>query len=819
MRTLQSAAPGHGRRAVLLAVSAMASAATAHVPAETAVPEKTPPEEVVTADARRVDQGQDTPAAITVLPVATLDARNIQSTLQLAPYVPNMVAANVAGLGSANANYIRGIGSSDTLASIDVPIGTFVDGINLPRLNANNLNFFDVDRVEVLRGPQGVLLGRNTVGGAINVVLKRPGDTIAGFGEAAIGGYHTRQIRGSIDLPLAPGIALKLSGYSQTDNGYVHDTTTGQRLNAANNGGLRLAVRLELSEDISWNLSAAYMKSAGTNLLNFPCDPNNPANCSGRFASTGISGATSSYAPLAISGAKATQGLGNRAEQQLYVSNFDWRFGEQATLSLITGFSNLQQRYGVDLADGRALPSLASPVPAVTGYALGGLTELSDGHDRQFSQEIKLAGTLLGGRFDYVTGFAYTNEKTSSDFADIATSGPAPGTPVLLLDRRLDTETNAKAGYFEGSYHLTDAIGLTAGVRYTDEDKTVRFGDNPSGLVAVNGTPIPTAQHARLWTPRFAVDYRATADVLVYASASKGYRSGGWNGRGLTADTLLPFGPEIAWSYELGLKSAFLGDRLRVNLTGFYVDASQAQTGGALLASDGNITAVTQNGAGFRNHGVELEVVARPWGNLSVYATAGYQNASYRVDGDAPALNGYGAKSVARQQRDCLAEIALGQVAGADGAGNAGDCGIGIVTASGGIARPERSPHVTLAGGASYDFKLPAAGIILTPAIEASYRSDFETATSNYTIYSGAISAAGVTYPANPYGGTVITGSHAKGYALVNASLAMKTDDNNWTLALECKNCLDASDVDLSLGNAVYRTLPRTWQLRAKRVF
>ncbi len=847
-------ASGAGARAALLLGTMLlpAIAAGAQTPAgSVGAPVAAPVSASVAADAttglqdiivtaqRRRESAQTVPIAITAFSAGSLEAKNVSSTLQLVQYVPNLFGSNNTGLGSANAYYIRGLGNTESIATFDPPVGTYVDDVYLARQNANNLSFFDVDRVEVLRGPQGTLFGRNTTGGAVNVVLKRPGDVVAGFGEVSYGAYKQRMVRASLDVPLTPGIAFKLSGYYQKDAGYVHDTTTGERLNNQDNAGVRLAARFEITDAISWNASAAYMRNSGTNILNFTCDPNNPSNCNGRFASTGLSRATSSYAPLAIAGEKAGYGLGNRAELQLYTSNIEWRIGEHTTLNFITGVVDLTQKFALDFADGRGLPGLATPVPEVHGYPLGGFTILNNGSNRQVTQEIKLNGSLFDGRFDYVTGFYYFHEKSATDFADIFNLGPvfgipgSTGFPFLLADRILNNTTNAKAGYFQGDIHVTDTVKVTGGIRYTDEEKSVRFSDNraecagslsssclnQSNLVASNGTPIPTSQRAKVWTPRVAVNYQPDSDLLLFASATRGFKSGGWNARGYTADVLLPFGPEKAWSYEIGLKSEFFEHRLRVNLTAFYLDTTDLQTPSAAVAPNGTVSFITQNFANYHNRGLELEVTALPIDNLSLFFNAGYQKDKYVLDSNAATFNQYNVKSVARQQIDCLAEIALGQVAGADGASNAADCGTGIISANGSISRPLRTPRISIAAGGSYDFKIPAAGIILTPSVNVSYRSSFETGTSNYSLFTGPITVGGVTYPSNPYAGKQITGSQNDGYVLVNAGVAMRTDDNNWTLALECNNCLDTVYEESSLANATYLNPPRTWQVRLKRVF
>ena len=839
-------------RGLLLAASMLSGAAYADQAADATTPQtaaqnKAPPaasptapesglQDIVVTAQRRSESVQTVPIAITAFSAASLEAKNVQSTLQLVQYVPNLFGSNNTGLGSANVYYIRGLGNTESIATFDPPVGTYIDDIYLARQNANNFSFFDVERVEVLRGPQGTLYGRNTTGGAVNVILKQPGSEIGGYGEVAYGAYQKKLVRASLDLPLNPGFQLKLSGYFQESKGYVHNTTTGQTLNDDDGSGIRLAAKISISDQLTWNLAAAYTESKGDNLLNFTCDPNNPANCNGRFVSTGLRTTTNNYSPLVIAGPKSQFGLGNNAQNQLYSSNIQYA-GDNFTFNFITGYVDLSQKFAIDFADGRGLPSLSAPVPVVRGYPLGGFSIINDGSAREFTQEIKINGKLFGGFLDYVAGFYYFNEKDRTDLADVFTIFVGAPLPLLLGDRIVNNKTEAYAGYAQGDFHFTDQLKFTAGVRYTDEKKTFLISDNrqtcapglaaattasclnQSNLIASNGTPIPTRQTKRLWTPRFALNYQANRDLLVYASATKGFKSGGWNARGYTANVLLPFGSEEAWSYEAGIKSEFFDRRLRVNANVFFEDVKGLQTPSAFVAPNGTVSFITQNFADYRNRGVELEVTALPVDNLSLYFNMGYQKDNYRVNHSAPDFNQFNVKSVSRQQIDCLAELAAGKVAGTAAATNAVDCAAGIVTANGAIARPVRTPRVSIAGGGSYDFKLPSAGIILTPSVNVIYRSNFETGTANFAIYSGAITVGGVTYPANPYGGTPIDGSKNTGYVLVNASLALRTDDKNWTLALECSNCFDKNYIESSLANTTYINPPRTWQVRLKRDF
>lgn len=823
-------------RVLLRATTALTvSLATAQAAAETTPASSVIANVVVTAQ-RRSESVQDVPIPISAFTADQLRSQGVTNTLQLGQFIPNMVAQNNTGIGSANAFYLRGLGNTETIATFDPPVGTYVDDIYLSRQNANNINLFDVERVEVLRGPQGTLFGRNTTGGAINVILKEPGKNFGGFAELGYGRFEQKIVRGSVDVPVSEQFALKLSGYSQDDDGFVKNVTTGDRLNDDDGWGGRVALRAEFTPSLRWTAAYARIEADGENIIDFDCNPANPSDCSGRFATTGLregsTADTSPYAPLVIEGRKANYLMGNRTSTDLITSNLEFDISEQLTLSLITGYVDMSQQYALDFFDGRSGPSLTSPIPPVRGFSRGGFTILNDGEHDQFSQEIKVNGSLADGLIDFVAGGYYLDESNRTDFADVLSIfNPAVpgGIGLLLSDRILHNDTEAYAGYAQADVNITDAWKLTAGVRYTDETKDFSIRDNRPGcndgtieptcmddsnLVGPSGLAIPTSQSAQLWTPRVAVNLKPNDSMLLFASATRGFKSGGWNARATTPGTFLPFGPEKVWSYEVGVKSDWLDRRLRANLTFFYLDVSALQTPSALInPATGAITFITRNFADYRNQGIEAELTFIPLDGLNVYLNAGYQDDAYKIDRNTPNFDEYGIQSVNAQQQLCQQQLATGAIPG--GPGTAA-CAAGVITADGKISTPVRTPDLTLAVGANYEIALGAIGLSLVPSINASYRSEQEVGTANYTLYTGAITGTNGTFPANPFGGSYITGSQSDSAWYVNASLSLVGPDQKWQVSAECSNCFDETAVNTSLANTAYINPPMTWTIRTR---
>ena len=813
------------------ALSATIAITPVHAQSEEGAQVSSAVDDIVVTAQRRSESVQDVPIAISAFSADQLQKQGVSNTLELGRFVPNLVSMNNTGVGSANAFYLRGLGNTETIPTFDPPVGTYVDDIYLSRQNANNINLFDVERVEVLRGPQGTLFGRNTTGGAVNVILREPGNEFGGYAEIGYGRFNKKVVRGSADIPLADSFAVKISGYWQNDDGYAKNVTTGQRLNDDDGWGVRLGIRGDLAPGAKWTGSYAHIVANGENIMNFQCNPANPSECDGRFVTTGLrAGKTAETSPYlaTVSGRKANYLMGNRTSTDLVTSKFEFDVAQNLSASLITGFVSQTQQYALDFYDGRTGPTLANPVPPVLGLAHGAFVITNDGQHEQFSQEIKFNGSVGDGLIDYVAGAYYLVENNRTDFADLFSTSAT--SQFLLADRILRNKTEAYAGYAQFDLNATEKLKLTAGIRYTDETKTFELSDNrlscndgtveatclnTGNLFGPSGLAVPHKQSAKLWTPRFAVNYKATDDILLFASATRGFKSGGWNARATNVSTFLPFGPEKVWSYETGIKSDWFNRRVRANLTFFYTDVSDLQTPSAILNANGSATFITRNFADMRNKGVEAEFTFVPVNGLNLYVNGGYQDAEFRIDKNAPAFDEFGVQSVYAQQQACLAALAAGNVPGV----GTSPCGAGIVAADGSIAKPTRTPKWTIAFGGNYEAELGSSGMTLVPSINASYRSSQETSASNLTIYSGSITGTNGTFPANPYEGTILNGSYSPAAWFLNAGLALNGADKAWQLSVSCTNCLGETAANTSLVNTRYIDPPATWMIRARHNF
>lgn len=754
-------------------------------------------DEIVVSAQRREQSLQDVPIAVTALGAEELAARQISETLSLLDQVPNAIAQNNTGPGAANAYFIRGLGSAQSLATFDSPVGTYVDDMYLGRQAANNFALFDVERVEVLRGPQGTLFGRNTSGGAVRVILRKPGPDFDGYVEAGLGRFDRMQFAGTVNAPLTDSLFAKLSAYYIDDDGYVDNRTTGESgINADDNKGIRLAMRWLATDALTWDLAADYIDHDHAAELNFKDGSN-------RFMLTGIPRAGGTMvnpltgAPLLV-GAKNDRPMGSAVETESIQSNLAVAF-DNSRLEFITTYLSTDQDLFIDVFNGGAgapgsdIPAFQTSLPPSNrgsfGFTTGGLAFMQYGESEQVTQEVKLDGSLLSGALSYVAGVYYFDERNTTELGQVFSLASSGGFPAVLADFIFDNDTEAWAVYGQMDYRVTEALTATVGGRYTDEEKTLSLRDlQPAGSASdhtnanLDALGIPRRLTSSMFTPRFALSYQHTDDLLYFASATRGFKSGGWNASATAAAQILPFSDEKVWSYELGAKSSLLDGRVRLNATAFYSDVEDAQILSALVAANGSVSFVTRNFADMRVQGLELEANAIIVDGLKTYLALGIQDAEYKIDKNAPEFDQYGVRSVYSQQQNCLAGVTSA-------------CNGGIVTATGDIAEPTRTPELSWTLG--LDYMAPFEGLrgSLTANAQARYFEDHPRATAN---------------PAFSFTGDQLLYDVSVGYLSASSRLRVTAG---------CRNCGDEAYIVSTVGPYGWINEPRTWSVTARYSF
>lgn len=569
---------------------------------------QTAPQERGSTDAERSDQGldvivvtatktgstqlQSTPVAISAVTSEILNRTGVDDIRDLAQLTPNLQIAQNAAFSQV---YIRGIGSNNVFAGSDPSSTIHVDGVYIARPAAGLSNFLDVERVEVLRGPQGTLYGRNSVGGTINIISKQPGNQFQAKGQLTVGNYGLMRGELYASGPLVDDkVAASVSVSRSYREGYIENIAIpGNRVDDEDVTSGRAQIRIQPSDRFNVTFRADYSyadESLAGNIKLLAPSPDDPL----------VNTVLGDYRKVALN-------RESRTERELWGFAADAKFeiSPMMTLSSLTAYR------------GSTIDS-ANDTDA-TSKEIRLTTQFED--QTQFSQEFNISGS--SDTISYIAGLYYFDEKIEAD------AGVTNFVPGLRIRPNPLVHTKAWAGYGQATYYIASGLGLTAGIRYTEEDKdfSQRFSIVTLSTGAFRpGYPLTyqTDDSYKAWTPRFGIEYQAADDLFLFASATKGFKSGGFNFASQNPNQ--GYAPETLWSYEAGLKSEFLENRIRFNATGFWYDYSELQVQSFITPGVVDIT----NAADARVRGLELELLAKPTRGLSLGGNLAYLDAKYR---------------------------------------------------------------------------------------------------------------------------------------------------------------------------------------------
>jgi iron complex outermembrane receptor protein len=737
-------------------------------------------EEIIVTARRREERLLDTPVAVTSISSNELKRQQATDLSGIQGAVPNLNLVQGRGSSSSANIFIRGVGQPDALQTFDPAVGIYVDGVYISRIQGALFNLYDVERVEVLRGPQGTLYGKNTIGGAINIVSRKPDlNDVTGSASATYGSYDQLLLNGYVSAPLVEDkVAFSLAGVYDYRDGIVEDPLTGKEYNDRGTIAGRAILRAAPSDNFDITLSGDYTRVRTELTLGYPTAPITQIQISPLAVNVIVPAFP--YGDYDYEASTSFQdGEGQELDHVGIAATANWDIGSGFTVSSITAYRDLDVDFFIDIDASQTQ----------TGDVFVGVDQ------DQFSQEFQLK--YAGDRLNGVFGLYYLHERVKSNQIafgnDLFTQAPGvPATAIRFVDD--DQKLDSYAAFGQLTYDVTEKLSVTGGMRYTYEKKRYNrdtFLESNSLLLLFLAPPFSfpddlpaphdddTVSFDNV-TPSATISYKPTTDTLVYASASKGFKSGGFNGRAnLASDitfiengvpTLKPtFEPETVWTYELGAKGRFFDGMLTLSGALFHSDYEdfQARVGG------GNNTGLTGsfpvlNAGKLRIRGAELESTLRPVDPLTLSLSVGYLDAEYKEFEDGRRLPPLG--------------------------GAAFSCN---PTGDDIVCEPAFAPKWTLRGAADYVLPL-ANGADLTFGVEARHVSKHYLSVDN---------RPGLT---------------EDGYVLVNGLVRYDSEGRRWYLQGGVKNAFDTlyktdGQEFSSVANiqTVYFGDPRTWNVTA----
>lgn len=595
---------------------------------------------VVTATKRETNL-QQTPIAIAVMGDEDIKKRHVQSLLDLGDgSIPSLRVATYESRQTALTVGIRGIVPGDANQPAREPgVGVYIDGIYLARQHGLNAGLFEVERIEVLKGPQGTLFGRNTEGGAVNLVSKAPTGEFGGKVIAGLGNFGSYNAALHLNLPEVAGFSIKLDGVISHQDPTVKNPLEGQTgWNQYHRYGGRIATRWKPTDNFTADFAFDTSRDENTpfysQLINF-----NPENYSvatlAEVAANNNKLPAGKIAPLpsvvVVTGERmdvADIGVPQQVsigETQGFSGNLRWKVADEVELRSLTAWRTVDSEQWDNSGGAHRTPSFL-PNTSFSRYSLSFLNA------RQFSQELQAVGTVSA--IDYVAGLYYFNERAEEVAGTPNTNKwNATGTGYTINDamtwqrnaisisRASYAESKSYAAFGQVTWNASDALKLTVGGRYTHDKKE---GDLYKVKNVASSFPFKFSYDR--FDPLAILAWQASDGINLYAKYSTGYRAGGASSRSVNFAT---FGPEHVKSYEIGAKTEFLDRRVRFNLVGYMMDRENSQFDFDFYIPQSNGTVLhtleTVNAAGTTKiRGIEADLTVRPTDNLTIGASYAY---------------------------------------------------------------------------------------------------------------------------------------------------------------------------------------------------
>ena len=597
-------------------------------------------EEIVVTAQKREENIQDVPSSVAAFSGLQLEKQRITTAQDLSTIVPTFNINSTSHQRATPA--MRGSSSNNTTPGGDQSVALFIDEIYYGGSMDWNPDLFDVERLEVLRGPQGTLFGRNVVGGAINIVTKDPSDEFEGSLRATVGNFDRIEFDGYVAGPVADNLFASVAASSKNADGFLRNTFTGEGAESVDKQSIRGKLLYRPSDSFEWNVSLSYsLDDSGGPTRDYMGPPITAVPELADFVPDDNENTTASPFDGGID-----------AEYLTVTSKLTWGITDWADVVSVTGYRSMEAQLG-------RVDQVGVPYPGAVDYDPFNDVE-------QISQELRLVSTALD-RWDFTLGLYYFFQDnfeyepitftffpgTFFHFLQqiyLSLTPSLPGTPgisTVTAERDMQMDTESFAVFGQVSYALTDQLNVTLGGRWTKDKKEgygASFGD-PNLIFSV----YPRTEISESWdafTPKASVDFRFNDDLMTYATVSRGFKSGSFNhGIGVFADlattiargaaTLaVPLDPEYVWSYEAGFKSELLDDRALLNASFYYSKYDGAQN--AFVLPTG--AATTVNIEDMEIYGIEVDGLMLFTDNFNIGFNYAFSDSE--VGKDDPAFGG-----------------------------------------------------------------------------------------------------------------------------------------------------------------------------------
>ncbi len=714
--------------------------------------------EIVVTAQKRAERAQDVPISISAFNDKTLTEANIQDIYDLPKLAPNFNMNRGSAVTAIRLN-IRGVGAAGNTA-IEPSVATFVDGVYVPRPGAMFATFFDVSGIEVLRGPQGTLFGRNASVGALNLRTALPEDEWSGKIKAEAASGERYRLEGHVNVPLSDTTSLRIAAVGEQFDGVwknlIDPATRGddyERFGGLDTMGIRATLRSKLTDQLTWVLRGEYtdLDGQGMTLYQFDYTSIGPAQLANFIARLG--GHIPYQNPTHRTTSQYLEGL-YKDKQWAITSELSYEFTSDYTLKWIGSYRDWDSFQ----TDG----DLVFAAQPILGRAMP-FRSKSHNHELQLISPTD----MFDDRFSFVAGLYYFHEKyflgedwlNLGEYCNVVVGLAAPalvpaclGGTKTLTNLDFNQKSESFAAYSQGTFKITQDLDVTLGVRYTDEKKSANFLQeviSPGGnlLRAPEVSPLKFSDSKVTW--RANLSWRPMEDVMLFASFSTGYKSGGFNAGGAAAalnSARRVYDGENVDNYEAGVKSQWLDRKITANLT-FY----RMEIGGFQDRSFDGLSFVVANAGSLRHQGFELDGQIRPGYGITLNYGVAYLDSEFTSFPAASGLPGFGGTQNLKGAPATFAPRWQGSV------------------------------------GAQYDGELPQG-------LEWSLRSDVSFISKHN---------AGAATDNNPQ-------TIQKGYATVSARLAVRSPDTGWEVAVFGDNIFDKRYCILR----PYQPLDGLWGLR-----